>query len=62
MGYGKLRKALKRGMGGSRCGKGRSKKTETMKDYSDKLRRQESKQEIREQLEEDGLDQYIELE
>lgn len=50
MGYGKLRRALKTGMGGSHCGKGRSEKTETMKEYSDKLRRIQSKQEIEQQV------------
>lgn len=50
MGYGKLRRALKKGMGGSHCGKGRSEKTEIMKKYSDKLRRIESKQDIQSQL------------
>lgn len=50
MGYGKLRRALKTGMGGSHCGKGRSEKAEVMKDYSDHLRRQEAKKEISEQV------------
>lgn len=38
-------RATKRGMGGSRNGKGRSEKTETMKRDSKKLRRAEGKSE-----------------
>jgi hypothetical protein len=30
---------IKKGMGGSRCGRGRSEKTEVMKQHSKKLRR-----------------------
>jgi hypothetical protein len=36
-------KRLKGGMGGSRCGKGRSEKTATMKRHSKKLRRRLAK-------------------
>ena len=36
-------KRLKSGMGGSRCGKGRSEKTATMKRHSKKLRRRLAK-------------------
>lgn len=63
MGLGKLRHALKRGMGGSRCGKGRSEKTEIMKAYSDRLRRKEAKDVIGEQLEElEELEDYEDYE
>lgn len=39
-------KRAKSGMGGSRSGRGRSEKTETMKSHSAKLRRVESKKEL----------------
>lgn len=38
-------KRIKPGMGGSRCGKGRTEKTETMKKHSRKTRRQQAKRE-----------------
>ena len=41
---------IKKGMGGSRCGRGRTEKTEVLKTQSDKLRRQESKDLIAEEL------------
>ena len=49
MGLGKVKNALKLGMGGSRCGRNRSEKTEIMKDYSHKLWREFNKKEILEQ-------------
>jgi len=41
---------VKNGMGGSRCGRGRSEKTADMKKYGRKLRRRMSRKIIREQL------------
>lgn len=41
---------IKRGMSGSRCGKGRSEKTETLKAESRKRRRLEGKKEIKDAL------------
>jgi hypothetical protein len=49
MGYGKLKGAIKTGMGGSSCGKGRSEYTETMKNYGKKLMRKSAKLQILEQ-------------
>lgn len=40
----------KRGMGGSRGGRGRSEKTEVMKEHSRKLRRREAAQVIKEEI------------
>lgn len=42
-------RGAKNGMGGSRCGKGRSEKTADMKKYGKKLRRRLAKAIIREQ-------------
>ncbi len=43
---------IKPGMGGSRCGRGRSEKTEVLKHESKSIRRQQAKAEAQEQLEE----------
>lgn len=40
-------KHLKKGMGGSNCGKSRTEKTEYLKKYSKKKRRQQVKKEIK---------------
>ena len=39
----KVKNAVKNGMGGSRCGKGRTEKTATMKRQSKKIRRRMAK-------------------
>jgi len=43
--------AVKSGMGGSRCGKGRREPTEVLKKLSKKLRRNQAKKEFLQQVE-----------
>lgn len=58
-------KRLKNGMGGSRCGKERTQPTADMKKYGKKLRRQEDKNAVDEEmlaLERIAIEDYLKFE